>query len=62
MVVLVKFATAPTAIVTFAAIAALSWRRAWWTLAAAIPIGAGLFGLSVLIEPREWRCCSNSPT
>ncbi|WP_103355037.1 hypothetical protein [Amycolatopsis sp. CA-128772] len=55
LTVLVKYTTAPTAVVALGVIAVLDRRRALLTGVLAAPICAGLFGLTVLVEPREWR-------
>ncbi|GHF59315.1 hypothetical protein FHX82_000441 [Amycolatopsis bartoniae] len=55
LAVLVKYTTAPTALLAIGVVLLVDRRRALWTTVAAVPIGLGLFGLAVLIEPREWR-------
>jgi hypothetical protein len=55
LTVLVKYTTVPTALVALGALAVLDRRRALLTGAFGLPICLGLFGLTVLVEPREWR-------
>ncbi|MDQ7803860.1 hypothetical protein Q5425_08955 [Amycolatopsis sp. A133] len=55
LTVLVKYTTAPTAVVALGVVAVLDRRRALLTGVLGAPIGLGLFGLTILIEPREWR-------
>ncbi|MEV6829162.1 hypothetical protein [Amycolatopsis sp. NPDC051102] len=55
LAVLVKYTTAPTAVVALGVIAVVDRRRALLTGLLGAPICLGLFGLTVLIEPREWR-------
>ncbi|MEV4051396.1 hypothetical protein AB0J55_09415 [Amycolatopsis sp. NPDC049688] len=55
LTVLVKYTTAPTALVALGVVAVLDRRRALLTGLLGAPVCLGLFGLTVLIEPREWR-------
>ncbi|KDN16682.1 hypothetical protein [Amycolatopsis rifamycinica] len=55
LAVLVKYTTAPTAVVALGVVAVLDRRRAVLTGVLGVLVCLGLFGLSVLIEPREWR-------
>lgn len=55
LAVLVKYTTAPTALVALGVVAVLDRRRALLTGVLGVPICLGLFGLAVLVEPREWR-------
>lgn len=55
LTVLVKYTTVPTALVALGVIAVLDRRRAWLTGLLGVPICGGLFAVTVLIEPREWR-------
>lgn len=55
LVTLVKYTTAPTALLPLGALIALDRRRGWLTTAAAAvatPVG---FALAILVQPREWR-------
>lgn len=55
LVVLVKYITAPTALLPLGALIALDRRRGWWTaVAAAVATPAG-FVLAIAVQPREWR-------
>lgn len=55
LAVLVKYTTAPTALLAIGVVLLIDRRRALWMTVAALPIGGALFGLAVLVEPREWR-------
>ncbi|MBW4721363.1 hypothetical protein [Saccharothrix obliqua] len=55
LVVLVKYTTAPVALLAVGVVAALDRRRAVALAGASVPAGGVLFGLAVLVEPREWR-------
>ncbi|MGW4521573.1 hypothetical protein [Amycolatopsis sp. NPDC004378] len=55
LAVLVKYTTLPTAVVALGVLAALDRRRAVFTGAFGGVACLGLFGVSVLVEPREWR-------
>ncbi|KAA9166877.1 hypothetical protein FPZ12_001400 [Amycolatopsis acidicola] len=55
LAVLVKFTTAPTALLAIGVVVLVDRRRALWMTVAAAVLGPALFGLSVLAEPREWR-------
>lgn len=55
LAVLVKYTTAPTALLAIGVVLLADRRRALAMTVAAAPIGAALFGLAVLAEPREWR-------
>jgi hypothetical protein len=55
LAVLVKYTTAPTALLAVGVVVLIDRRRALAMTVASVPIGLGLFGLAVAIEPREWR-------
>ncbi|MGK3199716.1 hypothetical protein [Amycolatopsis sp. MEPSY49] len=55
LTVLVKYTTVPTALVALGVLAVLDRRRAWLTALFSVPICVGLFAITVLVEPREWR-------
>jgi hypothetical protein len=55
LTVLVKYTTVPTALVALGVVAVLDRRRAWLTALLGLPICGGLFAVTVLVEPREWR-------
>jgi hypothetical protein len=55
LAVLVKYTTVPTALVALGVLAVLDRRRAWLTGLAGVLVCLGLFAVTVLIEPREWR-------
>ncbi|MFC4033828.1 ArnT family glycosyltransferase [Streptomyces polygonati] len=55
LAVLVKYTTAPTALLPLGALIAMDRRRGWWTaVAAAVATPAG-FVLAIAVQPREWR-------
>lgn len=55
LVVLVKYTTAPTALLPLGALVVLDRRRGWWTAAAGAVATLAGFGLAILVQPREWR-------
>jgi hypothetical protein len=61
LVVLVKYTTAPTAVIALGVVAVIHRRRAVWTAVAAVVSTAGLFGASVMVEPHEWRWLGELP-
>lgn len=55
LVVLVKYTTAPTALLPLGALIVLDRRRGWWTaVAAAVATPVG-FVVAIAVQPREWR-------
>jgi hypothetical protein len=55
LTVLVKYTTLPAALLAIGVVFVVDRRRALAMSAAAVPLGAALFGLAVVVEPREWR-------
>ncbi|WP_236790061.1 hypothetical protein [Amycolatopsis sp. GM8] len=55
LTVLVKYTTLPAALLAIGVVLVADRRRALAMTVAAIPLGGALFGLAVLVEPREWR-------
>jgi hypothetical protein len=55
LVVLVKYTTAPTALLPLGALIALDRRRGWWTAAAAAVATPAGFAFAIAVQPREWR-------
>ncbi|WP_225850727.1 hypothetical protein [Streptomyces sp. HPF1205] len=55
LVVLVKYTTAPTALLPLGALIALDRRRGRWTAAAAALATPAGFALAIAVQPREWR-------
>lgn len=55
LVVLVKYTTAPTALLPLGALIVLDRRRGWWTAAAAAAATPAGFALAIAVQPREWR-------
>ncbi|HEY5837200.1 hypothetical protein [Streptomyces sp.] len=55
LVVLVKYTTAPTALLSLGALVVLDRRRGWWTAAAAAIATPAGFVLAIAVQPREWR-------
>lgn len=61
LAVLVKYSTAPTAVIALGVIGVLARRRAVLTAMATITSGAALFALTVWVEPHEWRWLGEMP-
>ncbi|MFJ5611794.1 hypothetical protein ACIQCJ_20675 [Streptomyces sp. NPDC093221] len=55
LAVLVKYTTAPTALLPLGALLVLDRRRGWLTTAAAAVAAPAGFALAILVQPREWR-------
>ncbi|RCG31622.1 hypothetical protein DQ384_08640 [Sphaerisporangium album] len=55
LAVLVKYTTAPSAVIALGVVAVLSLRRAVWTAVAGVVLTLAMFGAAVLVESREWR-------
>jgi hypothetical protein len=55
LAVLVKYTTAPTALLPLGAMIALDRRRGWWAAAAAAVATPAGFVLAIAVQPREWR-------
>ncbi len=55
LAVLVKYTTAPTALLPLGALVVLDRRRGWWAAAAAALATPAGFVLAIAVQPREWR-------
>jgi hypothetical protein len=55
LVALVKYTTAPTALLSLGVLIALDRRRGWWTAAAAAVATPAGFLFAIAVQPREWR-------